>query len=55
MEFHRNEVQRVCRVCGKRLRKRDGKGQVYQTSDYTKELREVFSLEIECDIDSIHP
>lgn len=55
MEYHTNELKKVCRVCGKRLSKAKGRDRSYLVSDNNKELAEVFGIDASSDSPDIHP
>ena len=58
MEFHQEQLNKCCRVCGKRLLKAKGKmGQshIFQCSENATVLLEVFGIEVSSDNSTIHP
>ena len=55
MEYHRGELKRVCRVCGRRVNKAKGRERQYLVTEFTRELGEVFRIDVSGDSDDIHP
>lgn len=55
MEFHQEELQKVCRVCGKRLQKAKGKRSTFSCSSLKVELLRTFSADVSSDSSTIHP
>lgn len=55
MEYHTNELGKVCRVCGKRLNKAKGRERNYLVAEHSKELATVFSIDVSSDCDDTHP
>lgn len=55
MDYHRNELKKVCRVCGKRLNKAKGRDRSYVVEAKKEELDQVFGLDTSTDSPDIHP
>ena len=54
MEFHREQLAKHCRVCGKRLSKAKGR-ETYSCSDYPAQLMACFGINVHRDTDTLHP
>ena len=55
MEFHHQELQRHCRVCGKRLRKAKSKATVYPCTRHQDSLLKCFGIDVSQGESTIHP
>ncbi len=55
MEFHINELKKVCRVCGKRAQKAKGKERLYLVHQHRDALATVFSIDVSGDTEDTHP
>jgi hypothetical protein len=55
MDFHREQLKKSCRVCGKRLKTVRGNGRALDCSKHQVELLETFSVNISSDNISTHP
>ena len=56
MEFHSCELKKVCRVCGRRLKKAiKERDRSYECKQYIKELCEVFQIDVSSDCEDTHP
>lgn len=58
MEFHSDQLQNCCRVCGKRLLKAKGskgKSHVFDCFSNSQELLDAFGIDMLSDDSSIHP
>ena len=55
MDFHKEELMKSCRVCGRRLRSSKGNGRAFECSKYHQELLKTFSVDITNDNSDIHP
>lgn len=55
MEFHIEQLQKCCRVCGKRLKNAKGVGRSFSCTNNSKLLQEVFKLDVSQDDSEIHP
>ena len=55
MEFHKNGLDKTCRVCGERLNKAKGRERSYLVAEHNKELAEVFSIDASSDDTDTHP
>lgn len=55
MDYHKNELAKACRVCGKRLKKAKGRDRRFSASEYSSELFEVFKIDTSSDTQHIHP
>ena len=54
MEFHKNGLDKTCRVCGERLNKAKGRERSYLVAEHNKELAEVFSIDASSDDTDTH-
>ena len=55
MEFHNSELKKVCRVCGRRLKKaKKERERSYVSKEYIKELCEVFHIDVSSDCEDTH-
>jgi hypothetical protein len=55
MEYHKNELGKVCRVCGKRMSKAKGRSRSFLVAQHIQGLAEVFSIDATSDSEDIHP
>ena len=55
MDYHTNELQKVCRVCAKRLKKAKGKDRSFPVSEHSKELYKVFRIDTSADAEDTRP
>ena len=55
MEYHKNELGKACRVCGKRVNKAKGRSRSFLAAEHSQELAEVFSIDVSSDCEDIHP
>ena len=55
MDFHMTQLKQVCRVCGKRLSKAKERDRSYTVAEHSRELAEVFGIEVACDSPDTHP
>lgn len=55
MEFHQLELQKQCRVCGKRLCKAKSKATVYPCIQHQDSLLKCFGIDMSQDDSTIHP
>ena len=55
MDFHLDQLEKCCRVCGNRLRTTKGKGRAFDCSAHASQLLETFSLDVSDDSKEIHP
>ena len=55
MDYHTNELKKVCRVCAKRLKKAKGKHRSFPVSEHSRELYEVFRIDTSADEEDTHP
>ena len=55
MEFHKNGLDKTCRVCGERLNKAKGRERSYLVAEHNKELAEVSSIDASSDDTDTHP
>lgn len=55
MEYHKNELEKVYRVCGRRLNKAKGRNRSYMVTAKKEELAQVFGLDTSSDSPDIHP
>ena len=55
MDFHRDELKKVCRVCSRRLKKAKGGERRYVCKEYFKELDVVFHINVSNGNEDIHP
>ena len=55
MEFHQQELQKHCRVCGKRLCKAKSKATIYPCIQHQDSLLKSFGIDVSQDNSTIHP
>ena len=55
MNFHAIELDKVCRVCGKRLHKAKRRDRKHNASEHSADLASVFKIDVSSDIKGIHP
>ena len=55
MEFHKEQLQKCCRVCGRRLKNFNGKGRSFACTSNSKLLLETFSIDVSQDHSDTHP
>ena len=56
MEYHTTELNKACRVCGKRLNKSKGKrARSYLVAEHPRDMKEVFALDVSMDSPHIQP
>ena len=55
MEFHKEQLLKSCRVCGKRLRTFQGKGRSFACTSNCKLLLETFAIDVSQDQSDTHP
>ena len=55
MEFHKEQLQKCCRVCGRRLKTFNGKGRSFACTSNSKLLLETFSIDVSQDYSDTHP
>ena len=55
MDYHTSEVQKACRVCGKRLNKAKGKERSHLVQDHSSDLAQVFQIDTSGDMEDTHP
>ena len=54
MEFHQQQLNKHCRVCGKRLCKVKSKAPTYLCTEYSEDLLH-FGVDVSGDIPTVHP
>ena len=55
MEYHKKELEKACRVCGKRVKKAKGRDRNYSVAEFSKELAEMFGIDASKDSKDTHP
>ena len=55
MEFHVEQLQKHCRVCGKRLGKAKGRAVTYKSTSFIPELLASFGIDVSGDKAHVHP
>ena len=55
MDFHLTQLKRVCRICGRRVRKAKGRDRSYSVAENSSELAQVFGIDAAIDSEDTHP
>ena len=55
MDYHKSELQKACRVCGKRLNKAKGRERSHLVQEHSSELAQVFQIDTSGDTEDTHP
>lgn len=55
MEYHKDQLTKHCRICGKRLMKAKSRSVVYLCSDFQKDLLTYFNIDVCQDVADTHP
>ena len=55
MEFHQQQLLKVCRLCGKRLTTAKGKRRVHQCLPNRQDILQTFGVDVQCDVSGVHP
>lgn len=55
MDFHQEQLEKSCRVCGRRLKNARGKGRAFACTTHHTQLLDTFSVDISSDASDIHP
>ena len=55
MDYHKNELERACRVCGKRLCKAKKRERSHLVQEHSSELAQVFQIDTSGDSEDTHP
>ena len=55
MEFHHQQLLKVCRLCGKRLTTAKGKRRTHSCMSNQQTILQTFGVDVQCDIPEMHP
>ena len=55
MEYHKEQLLKSCRVCGKRLNKANKHATPYTCKDHVLQLMITFNIDCSTDVPGIHP
>ncbi len=55
MEFHANELKKVCRVCGKKTHKAKGRERLHLVAQHRDAMATVFGINASGDAEDTHP
>ena len=55
MDYHKSELQKACRVCGKRLNRAKGRERSHLVQEHSSDLAQVYQIDTSGDTEDTHP